>query len=427
MLLIVFVQPAFPTFNFFGAPAAATGFAASTTTAANGAVDKPAPSTTDGGPKAADTTTHAAATPASAAASTATPTPMTSFAQLAAKVNADTWECPTCETRNNNSQSRCAACDTPKPASHSASTDSAAADKKETGAITSAGFSFPTLSFGSTVAAPKFGTGSGVVDFSNFFNSGGSSSSAAANGNAAANSMPTYSFAGMSSFALPNASTPLISFSTVAASSSTSSIASFTAPSISTIAAGSTASDSSVQFRDKKAESSGEETDEIVWKGQTKVFVMKKVTLGGESELRRDEDDEDGGGGGGERKEEKKEEAKEEGKAGEVVDKWIDVGTGELHINRYVTESSQRRARLIMRADKTHRLVLNVPLLASLASSFQLQADKYVRLASVNVEEGANKVVQYLLRVKGKAEAQQVLDTLKAVTDSVKAAEKPLS
>jgi len=103
------------------------------------------------------------------------------------------------------------------------------------------------------------------------------------------------------------------------------------------------------------------------------------------------------------------------------------VGTGDLHINRYVTEGGQPRARLIMRADKTHRLVLNVPLLASLASSFQLQADKYVRLASVHVEDGANKVVQYLLKVKGKAEAQQVLDTLKTVTDSVKAEEKASS
>lgn len=103
------------------------------------------------------------------------------------------------------------------------------------------------------------------------------------------------------------------------------------------------------------------------------------------------------------------------------------MGTGDLHINRYVTEGGQPRARLIMRADKTHRLVLNVPLLASLASSFQLQADKYVRLASVHVEDGANKVVQYLLKVKGKAEAQQVLDTLKTVTDSVKAEEKASS
>jgi len=182
----------------------------------------------------------------------------------------------------------------------------------------------------------------------------------------------------------------------------------------------------SEQFKDKKAESSGEETDEIVWKGQTKVFVMKKVTLGGESKLERADDDEDGSSGGGgsggaESKQQPKEEAKEEGKAGEVVDKWVDVGTGELHINRYTTDQHQRRARLIMRADKTHRLVLNVPLLASLASSFQLQADKYVRLASVSVEEGETRVVQYLLRVKGKVEAQQVLDTLKTVTEGVTA------
>jgi len=83
----------------------------------------------------------------------------------------------------------------------------------------------------------------------------------------------------------------------------------------------------SEQFKNKQAESSGEETDEIVWKGQTKVFVMKKVTVGGESKLVREEDDEEGGGGGGEKKEEKEE--KEEGKAGEVVDKWSD----RLHTN----------------------------------------------------------------------------------------------
>ena len=436
-----------PVFNFFGTPAAASAApatATSTTTAADEGADKHA--------TAADTTTFPVTAPATdasattAAATTAAPapTPITSFSQLTASLNAGTWECPTCSIRNKDSQLICAACETPKPSTGTA-TDTATAEKKDTGTITSAGFSFPTVNFGSSTTAPTFGSAGVQFNYNNLFGGGGGSSSttvadgAASAGSTNSSTIPSWSLppstgtdgSATSWFTVPGMSSTLSSFSQVAANSSTSSIASFTAPSSSSIAAGSTATDSSVseQFKDKKAESSGEETDEIKWRGQTKVFVMKKVTLGGESKLVRDEDDEDGGSTAatGERKEEKAEEAKEEGKAGEVVDRWIDVGTGELHINRYVTDGGQHRARLIMRADKTHRLVLNVPLLASLAGTFQLQADKYVRLASVNVDEGANKVVQYLLRVKGKAEAQTVLDTLKTVTDSVKAAEKALS
>ncbi len=72
--------------------------------------------------------------------------PITSFSQLAANLNADTWECSVCETRNKPTLAKCAACDTPRPSTGKAS--DAAAEKKDTGAITSAGFSFPSSSFG---------------------------------------------------------------------------------------------------------------------------------------------------------------------------------------------------------------------------------------------------------------------------------------
>ena len=303
--------PAQPTFNFFAKPAAA----ADTPATATATTETPAASA----PTASSTGTPTSAAPASA--SSATPAPMTSFFQLAANLNADTWECSTCMTRNKNSLAKCAACEAPKPASSTADSSAATADKKDSGAITSAGFSFPGASFGSASATPSFSfggdSGASVPSFGTSFFNSASSSAAAADGNGAAASTPSWL---SGAFATSSA---LSSFSAVAASSSTSSIASFTAPSTLSIAAGSsTSSGASEQFKDAKAESSGEETDEIVWRGQTKVFVMKKVTVGGESKLVREEDEEDGGGGGGGEKKEEKSEEKEEGKAGEVVDKW---------------------------------------------------------------------------------------------------------
>jgi hypothetical protein len=99
---------------------------------------------------------------------------------------------------------------------------------------------------------------------------------------------------------------------------------------------------------------------------------------------------------------------------GEVKqDKWVDVGMGELHINTYKV-GEMRKGRLIMRADRTHRLILNTPILPHLDMSFVVHEQRYVRLASVNAEEGG-KLQQLLLKVKGKVEAQEIVDTLKKV------------
>ncbi len=67
-----------------------------------------------------------------------------------------------------------------------------------------------------------------------------------------------------------------------------------------------------------------------------------------------------------------------------MVDKWVDVGTGELHINRYTTDSgpAPRPPHHARRQDApagAERAAAGV----RWPSSFQLQADKYVRLASV--------------------------------------------
>ena len=104
------------------------------------------------------------------------------------------------------------------------------------------------------------------------------------------------------------------------------------------------------------------------------------------------------------------------GEGAKQQDKWVDVGLGELHINSYTATDGSTKGRLIMRADRTHRLILNSPILPHLAQSFMVHEQRYVRLASVAVEEGgAGKLQQLLLKVKGKPEATEIVEALQKV------------
>jgi hypothetical protein len=217
------------------------------------------------------------------------------------------------------------------------------------------------------------------------------------------------------------------------------SISSFAAPSsLEFSSAASAASDSASglaeQFKERKAESSGEETDDIQLRIQSRVFILKTVqpdeandgsdTAASSSSAAEEQTKPEAAGG---------EKAAGDKRAAKSGDRWVDVGTGELHVNTYRAggEEGAVKARLIMRADRTHRLILNTPLLPHLQQSFAMQADRYVRLASVRTAAedetaaggaaGGSKLVQYLLRVKGKAEALEVLECLKRVVGMVKA------
>jgi len=72
--------------------------------------------------------------------------------------------------------------------------------------------------------------------------------------------------------------------------------------------------------------------------------------------------------------------------------RYVECGRGELRLNR--NREGKPFARVLMRADKTHRVVLNSPIIQDM--KFNLQDDKYLRFASIDTD---GKVAVYLLKV----------------------------
>ena len=242
---------------------------------------------------------------------------------------------------------------------------------------------------------------------SSLFNSGSAASSSGTSS--------MFSFGSATPFSFGGSSSGMTSFSAVAASSTDASISSFASPSLD-FSAPAPAESYAVpeQFKDRKAESSGEETDHIEYQVQAKVFVMKKVAAPPPSEDSKEPSSaasspSPGTAANGDGP--KKEDAAAPDSA--VQDRWVDVGLGELHLNTYKAADGSTKGRLIMRADRTHRLILNAPILPHLAQSFVVHEGRYVRLASVSAEDG--RLQQFLLKVKGKEEATKIVDTLKDI------------
>ncbi|KAL8283754.1 hypothetical protein RQP46_005549 [Phenoliferia psychrophenolica] len=84
---------------------------------------------------------------------------------------------------------------------------------------------------------------------------------------------------------------------------------------------------------------------------------------------------------------------------------WVERGMGPLKLNAS-HDPSRNVARLVMRADATHRLLLN----ATLFSAFQIEIfqDKYVRFAMIE----ANGPVSYMLRMSGAPAAQALVQVV---------------
>jgi hypothetical protein len=119
-------------------------------------------------------------------------------------------------------------------------------------------------------------------------------------------------------------------------------------------------------FKNKTKEASGEENDKILLKIQTKVYQLKTM--------------------------EKQIEATEEGAtataataatpaattatagsaAAPTETRYVEIGVGELHLNLIEDDSTKKRARMILRADKTQRLVLNTPIFEAMQYSMQV-------------------------------------------------------
>jgi len=128
------------------------------------------------------------------------------------------------------------------------------------------------------------------------------------------------------------------------------------------------------EFKNKAPEPSGTENDSTIFRMPTTVYLLSKVEGKAED--------------GGEQK--------------EATMKFVENGEGELRVNT-IQDGSKRLARVVLRVEKTQRLVLNAPLFKGM--TLGLQGDKYVKFCSNDLE---GKAAVYLLRFKNKTESTQV-------------------
>jgi hypothetical protein len=139
------------------------------------------------------------------------------------------------------------------------------------------------------------------------------------------------------------------------------------------------------EFKDKKAEASGEETDQLLLKvNSAKVYTLKAV------------------------------EGKEGDEGGTVkATKFVESGAGELRLNKY-TVGGTLKCRCVLRAEKTQRLVLNAPLVKGMGK--ELQGEKFVRFTSVDLE---GQMAVFLLKFKAKSDAQAVFNQMETCVSSI--------
>jgi len=98
---------------------------------------------------------------------------------------------------------------------------------------------------------------------------------------------------------------------------------------------------------------------------------------------------------------------------GEVKKKpsFVERGEGELNINT-VSNEGKKIARVVLRADKTHRVVLNALLYKGM--TLGLQGEKFVKFCSRDCSAAADvKPDVYLLKLKDKTQTTMVLAKMK--------------
>jgi len=98
--------------------------------------------------------------------------------------------------------------------------------------------------------------------------------------------------------------------------------------------------------------------------------------------------------------------------------KWVECGSGELHVNKKVSskDGGKISARLVLRTEKTARLVINAPLFA--AMGINVQNEKFIRFVSLCADEPI-KMTAHLMRFKTKQEAQETFDRIRSLIASL--------
>jgi len=280
---------------------------------------------------------------------------------------ADQWECPSCEVLNQVGDTKCKSCETPNPKA-SADTKSSSHDKS--------GKKVKTDEFTFSGGAPSTGFAWNSGTESGGFSFGGTDSGTGSG----------FSFGTEGGFTFGSGSTdPALSFSSFEATSSSDfSTGDTKFDGNETQALSSAPSEHAELFKGKEKEASGEEGDQVRHTVTVKLYqqklVPKKIASAAGSEA------------------EPATETSAEGVEKEL--RYVESGSGELHVNVLTKDGIITSGRLVLRMDKTQRLLLNAGILPSMKP---IMEDKWVRFSSVSPE--TLKLEHYGLKLRTKEEA----------------------
>lgn len=93
--------------------------------------------------------------------------------------------------------------------------------------------------------------------------------------------------------------------------------------------------------------------------------------------------------------------------------KYRPCGVGELKVN-LTTKDEVTRARMVLHAEKTHRLVLNAPIFDKM--EYAVQNEKFIRFFSMNLEA---TMMIHMLRFKTNADALETEKAIKLCLDRI--------
>jgi len=91
------------------------------------------------------------------------------------------------------------------------------------------------------------------------------------------------------------------------------------------------------------------------------------------------------------------------------VEDWKECGTGEIHMNELKSANNKLTARLVMRAEKTKRLILNAPITENTVHKSE---EKTLRMALPDLD---GKITMFALRFKSKPELSEFVDKFTAL------------
>jgi len=316
----------------------------------------------------------AAPTPAKPAATT-NATSTTSNALDKFRLKSNQWECPTCAVANESFAEKCKSCEVPKPSQDhkeggkKAKTDSGS-EGFTFGAQPSSGFTFgsesaPTFNFGGTESSDPsenkfvFQWSDSSTDSGGFTFGAGSASNAVSFG--------SFDPDGTTGFSAGD-----IKFD----GNETQSLASVTSETVDL-------------FKGKTAEASGEENDVVKHTVSVKLFQQKLAP--------------------------KKTPAEGEGSTDvETELRYVEAGSGDLRVNVTMKNSVAVAGRLVLRMDKTQRLLLNAAILPSMKP---VTEDKWVRFSSMSSEM---KLEHFGLKLRSKEEANHLAAAINEAIKSIK-------